>query len=133
METSEKNKESSGMEKTIARVLRIGVFSAAIIAAVGGILYLWQHGSESMPDFTRFSYKSLPTGAEHYTTIGGVAKSFFNFSAEGWIMVGVLVLILTPVMRVVLSLVGFVRERDWLFAGITSFVLAVILANSFGA
>lgn len=133
METSDKNKESSGMEKTIARVLRIGVFSAAIIAAVGGILYLWQHGSESMPDFTRFSYKSLPTGAEHYTTIRGVAKSFFNFSAEGWIMVGVLVLILTPVMRVVLSLVGFVRERDWLFAGITSFVLAVILANSFGA
>ena len=120
------------MEKTIARALRIGVLSAAIIAAVGGILYLWQHGSESVPDFTRFSYKSLPTGADHYTTLRGVAKSFFNFSAEGWIMVGVLVLILTPVMRIVLSLVGFVRERDWLFAGITSFVLAIIVANYFG-
>ena len=47
-------------------------------------------------------------------------------------MFGVLVLILTPIMRVVLALVGFVRERDWIFAGITSFVLAVIVMNSIG-
>ena len=130
-ETS-KGSPQDRMENTIARVLRIGVLVAAIIAAVGGIMYLWLNGSEQVPDFARFSYESLPTETRRYTSVRAVADSFFSFSAEGWIMFGVLVLILTPIMRVVLALVGFVRERDWIFAGITSFVLAVIVMNSIG-
>ncbi|EJX08966.1 membrane protein containing DUF1634 [gut metagenome] len=45
---------------------------------------------------------------------------------------GVLALILTPIMRVVLSLFDFLQERDWLYAAITAIVLAVILVNSVG-
>lgn len=51
-------------------------------------------------------------------------------NSRSWIQTGVIVLILTPVMRVVLSLFDFLRERDWLYAVITSVVLAVIIANS---
>ena len=43
----------------------------------------------------------------------------------------VLVLILTPILRVALSLIDFLKERDWLYAFITAVVLAVILINSF--
>ncbi|MBR1593403.1 MAG: DUF1634 domain-containing protein [Alloprevotella sp.] len=120
------------MEQTIARTLRIGVTIAAILAVIGGVLYLWQHGAEPVPDYSQFSYDELPDGSDNYTTLDGIAASFFAFSAEGWIMVGVLVLILTPVMRVVLSLVGFAKQRDWLYVLITAFVLAVIIANSLG-
>ena len=45
---------------------------------------------------------------------------------------GVIVLILTPILRVVLSLFDFLRERDWLYSIITAIVLAVILCNSVG-
>ena len=39
---------------------------------------------------------------------------------------------MTPIMRVVLSLVDFVQERDWLYAAITAVVLAIIIVNSIG-
>lgn len=45
---------------------------------------------------------------------------------------GLLTLLGTPALRVVVSCVEFVRERDWLFASIT-FVVLLILAASVGA
>lgn len=42
---------------------------------------------------------------------------------------GVLVLMFTPVVRVVVVTLGLLRERDWLFAGISAFVLTVILSG----
>ncbi|MBP1779232.1 MAG: hypothetical protein H6Q86_5243, partial [candidate division NC10 bacterium] len=35
----------------------------------------------------------------------------------------------TPVLRVALSVVFFLAQRDWLYAGITVFVLTVLLAS----
>lgn len=42
---------------------------------------------------------------------------------------GVLILMFTPVVRVVVVTLGLLRERDWLFAGISAFVLCVILSG----
>lgn len=120
------------MEQIIARTLRIGVTIAAILAALGGALYLWQHGMEPVRDYSNFSYDNLPEGYEDYTTLSGILRGFFSFSATGWIQLGVLVLLFTPIMRVVLSLIGFSKQRDWLYVAITAFVLAVIVTNSLG-
>ena len=54
------------------------------------------------------------------------------FDAYSCIQLGVVALILTPILRVVLSLLDFTLERDWLYAGITATVLAVIVVNSIG-
>jgi len=45
---------------------------------------------------------------------------------------GLLVLIATPVVRVMASVVGFVLERDRLYAAITIVVLAILLVSLFG-
>ena len=42
---------------------------------------------------------------------------------------GMLLLIATPVLRVALSVVFFLAQRDWLYVGITVFVLAVLLLS----
>lgn len=105
----------------ISRTLRFGVLTACAIALVGGVAYLIQHGGESAPDYANFR------GAQpSYTTFGGI----FSFSAYGFIQVGVIALLLTPIMRVVLSLIDFINRRDWLYAAITALVLAVIFVNS---
>jgi uncharacterized membrane protein len=39
---------------------------------------------------------------------------------------GLLLLIATPIARVVFSVVGFVRQRDWLYVVITLVVLALL-------
>ena len=45
------------------------------------------------------------------------------------IRVGLFVLLLTPVARVVASVVEYVRDRDWLFALLAFIVLVIVLAS----
>ncbi|MBR1711874.1 MAG: DUF1634 domain-containing protein [Alloprevotella sp.] len=121
---------SDPMQLRIARTLRWGVGIACALAAVGGCIYLVQHGAEPMKDYSHFSYGALPEGFENYTTLRGILRGVSGFTAYGWIQLGVLALLLTPVLRVLLSLVDFLRQRDWLYAAITAAVLAVIILNS---
>ncbi len=39
---------------------------------------------------------------------------------------GLIVLMVTPALRVLISCAEYVRDRDWLFAGLTGIVLAVL-------
>ena len=121
---------SRDLSLLVARTLRIGVALAGLIALAGGIGYLWRHGSETLPDLSHFSYDALPENAEAYTTLGGIFGSVGQMNPIGWIQLGVLVLILTPFLRVVISFFDFLKQRDWLYAGITAFVLGVIILNS---
>ena len=47
--------------------------------------------------------------------------------------VGVIVLLATPVARVVVSLVQYVNERDWAFVALTGIVLVELMASAVAA
>lgn len=119
------NGAKNGMNELIGNTLRIGVFAACIIALVGGIYYLVTTSSHPVPDYTAFH-----KGAASYTTFEGIVRGAFSLSATEWMQLGVVVLMLTPIMRVVLSLVDFSIQRDWLYVAITAIVLVVIIVNS---
>lgn len=114
----------------IARTLRIGVSLACIVAFIGGMIYLVRHGSEPFDISLYQSFSYDDPHPESYTTLHGILAGFFSMTAVGWIQTGVLILILTPILRVVLSLVDFLKERDWLYAAISAIVLAIIISNS---
>ena len=120
------------LQLLIARTLRWGVATAATIAAIGGIIYLVQHGSDPMRDYQTFSYDDPAFRPADYTTLDGILEGIVSMNSRSWVQMGVIVLILTPILRVVLSLFDFLRERDWLYSIITAIVLAVILCNSVG-
>jgi uncharacterized membrane protein len=44
-------------------------------------------------------------------------------------MTGILALVVTPLARVVVSMIEFARERDWTFLLLTTVVLLVLLAS----
>ena len=46
---------------------------------------------------------------------------------------GLLVLLLTPVARVVVSVVGYLRERDWPFVLYTGIVLVLLIGSFLAA
>jgi uncharacterized membrane protein len=52
--------------------------------------------------------------------------SAFHLNADGVIQVGLLLLIATPIARVVFCVIGFARQRDILYVAISSFVLAIL-------
>ena len=126
-----KTSEKTDIQLLIARTLRWGVGIACALAVVGGAMYLWQHGGEPMKDYTHFP-ADVESSRTAYTTLEGIFSGVMGLTAVGWIQLGVVVLLLTPMMRVALSLVDFVKERDWLYAFITAVVLAVIIVNSIG-
>jgi len=43
------------------------------------------------------------------------------------IQLGVLLLIATPIARVLFSVIGFARERDWMYVAFSTLVLALLL------
>jgi uncharacterized membrane protein len=63
----------------------------------------------------------------------GVALSFVAITrplSRRLLIVGILVLLFTPVARVLVSLIDFVLNGDWLFVALNSIVL-VLLASAF--
>ena len=109
------------IQQLIGNTLRRGVTLACLLAALGGLYYLVTHGGEPVPDYRHFD-----------PTLTGIVRGVAAFDAYSCIQLGVVALILTPILRVVLSLLDFTLERDWLYAGITATVLAVIVVNSIG-
>ena len=53
----------------------------------------------------------------------------FALRPSGFLSLGLLVLLITPIVRVIGSIVVFVWERDWRFALVTSFVLIVMTVS----
>ncbi|WP_316820808.1 DUF1634 domain-containing protein [Pedobacter gandavensis] len=114
------------MEQLIGQVLRYGVITSGMVAIIGGIWYLFQNGS-AIPNYREFNGE--PAG---YTSLPGIIEGLKNGSAKEIIQLGVVILIATPILRIVFSLFSFILEKDKLYIVITLIVLVIILFSMFG-
>lgn len=114
------------VEQLIGQVLRYGVLLSGSVAIIGGIWYLFQKGA-ALPHYTTFNGE--PAG---YTSLTGIIEGLKNGSATEIIQLGVVILIATPIIRIVFSLISFILEKDKLYMLITFIVLAIILFSMFG-
>jgi uncharacterized membrane protein len=114
------------LEVIIGYTLRTGVLLAAAIVLLGGVLYLVQNGAGTP------HYHTFHTAATPSDTLSGIAQNIRTLSSYGIIQLGLLVLIATPILRVVLSVVAFALEHDMLYVVATLIVLAVLLYSLLG-
>jgi uncharacterized membrane protein len=114
------------LEIMLGRLLRFGVLVAAAIVAAGGVFLLISRGSW-IPDFTAFHDAQSPL-----RSVAGTLREALSLRADGIVQTGLLVLIATPVLRVVFSLFGFAHERDWLYVALTLIVLCVLAVGLSG-
>ena len=56
----------------------------------------------------------------------GLVLTFAGRSAGAILTTGLVLLMATPILRVIVSIVEYVRMRDWLFVAVTLFVLLVL-------
>jgi len=115
------------IEMLVGRLLRTGIITASCIVFFGGILFLIRHGSAPMPSYHHFAGENTD-----YTTFAGIFWGAFQLNAKGIIQFGVMILIATPVLRIALSLFGFILEKDLLYVVITTIVLCVMLFSTIG-
>jgi uncharacterized membrane protein len=114
-------------EQLIGKLLRIGVLTAAAVVFLGGLVYLVQHsGEEGLAKLQEF--KSEPAELRN---ILGIIQFTLAGHSRGLIQLGLVLLIATPVSRVILSVFLFGRQRDWAYVLITLFVLLVLLYSLF--
>jgi uncharacterized membrane protein len=112
------------VELVIGNLLRYGVIVSALVVLTGGILYLTEKGREPVPDYRAFHEGTILTPA-------AILHDALNFRSEGVTELGLLLLIATPVARVLFSVFAFARQRDALYVVVTLIVLAVLLYSLF--
>ncbi|MGH9587294.1 MAG: DUF1634 domain-containing protein [Acidobacteriaceae bacterium] len=108
------------LDIAIGRTMQAGVLLAALIVLIGGIMYLL-HAGGPRPDYSHF--RGVP---EHLRTPGGIWSGIMRGDSQSVIQLGLLVLIATPVVRVVLAGAGFLLERDRLYFWVSAIVFAVL-------
>jgi uncharacterized membrane protein len=111
------------LETIIGEVLRAGVVLAAATVLAGGAFYLAGHHADTV------NFRTFVTGDATMRTFSGIARAAAHGQSQAIIQVGLLLLIFTPIARVGVAMVGFLLERDRLYA-VVSLIVLLILAFS---
>jgi uncharacterized membrane protein len=117
---------AEGPEWLISNLLRMGVTLSLALVSVGMLLTFFHH-----PDYLS-SAQALHhlTAPEHnLQSLSEVRAGVEAVRGQALVMVGLLVLMATPVLRVALSLFIFSRQRDGVFAAVTFGVLSLLLLS----
>jgi uncharacterized membrane protein len=107
----------------IGQVLRAGTVLSVAIVVFGGILYLYRHG-HTVANYRTFI--GIPDFVQHFP---GIFYHAFDLKGQAIIQIGIILLIATPIMRVICSAIGFLLEKDYLYTGISILVLAIIFIS----
>jgi uncharacterized membrane protein len=115
--------KDTDIQSLIGQVLRIGMIASMSIVFFGGVLFIYRHG-HSIPDYKVF--KGIPPFLQN---TGSLLHAAFSFKGQAIIQLGIILLVATPILRVIFSTIGFMLEKDYLYVGISSLVLLIIFAS----
>jgi uncharacterized membrane protein len=113
--------KDKGMEIVMGNLLRIGVLLSALIVTAGGILFLSKHGTQLQ------HYHLFQSEPRRLRDISEIWKTALQGRGQSLIQFGLLVLIATPIARIIFSIIGYLLEKDYLYVLLTMIVLGVIL------
>ena len=108
------------VENILGNLLRIGVVVSGLVVLAGGIFYLLKSNLR-WPGYHIF--QGEPADLRN---IFGIIKETVVFRPRAIIQFGLLILIATPVARVLFSVFGFLRQKDRTYVAITSIVLVIL-------
>lgn len=114
-------------ELLISSILRIGVATSLVIIVSGTLVSFVHH-----PD-----YASAPSELQRLTqpgaafphTLAEVVDGIAKLRGQAIVVVGLLVLLATPVARVAVSILAFMYQRDRIFVILTTTVLFLLLLS----
>ncbi len=108
-------KQSRQLNHVIHRMLTVGLVISTSVMMTGLVLDAILH-------------RDVPSAVPGYKE---VMLRVMSLRPSGFLALGLLVLIATPILRVLGSFCEFVYERDWRYAGITFLVILVLSTSLF--
>lgn len=119
-------KDPESMNAVIGMVLRYGVLLSAAVITIGTFALALSNGSSGTSEFLNYDPNAVPHDGIALS-LSGILSGLVSFSASSWIELGVIILIATPVARVLISVLLFAAEGDAIYVYITGGVLALLL------
>jgi len=113
------------IEHILGNILRVGVIVSAVVVLFGAVLYLFRHGEE-IPDY--FSFVFNPFSVDNPI---GLIREAFAFKSLSIMKLGILLLVGTPILRVIISVIAFIYEKDLMYVIFTLIVLVVLIYSFF--
>jgi uncharacterized membrane protein len=120
-------KDPDTMNEVIGRVLRYGVIISASVVIVGIIRLATSGAYASVSSLLVYNPGTIPHGNYYSVSFAGIIGGLATFNAYSLIEVGVILLIATPVSRVLISVLLFEAEGDKKYVLITAVVLTLLL------
>ena len=114
------------VEEVMGNLLRAGVSLAAAVVLMGGIFYLIRYHSTSP------GYRVFRGEPADLRSVSGILADAIELRSRGLIQLGLLLLVATPVARVVFSVFAFARQHDLTYVVLTLIVLAVLIYSLVG-
>ena len=105
-------KKEKDITITISNILKVGVYFSSILILVGIILTFISDTGKNL-SIERYTFQEMITG-------------LFRFDHYSYMMFGIFVLILTPVLRILGLLVVYLKEKDYKFVRICIIVLLIL-------
>jgi len=123
VKTGTKKIGDADLENVIGQLLRYGVLASSLVVLAGGIVYLIRHGGQ-IPQYHQF--KGEPDKMRKPVLMW---EAVLRGEGRPLIQLGLLILIATPIARILFSVFGYLMEKDYLYAALTVIVLLVIVLN----
>lgn len=112
-EAQHKEEEKAQLNALVHRLLIIGLIISTSLMILGLVLDLFFH-------------RDAPTSALGLTD---ALQQVIDLNPSGFLTLGIVVLIATPIVRVIGSILTFLYERDWRYAFITSIVFTIVMTS----
>jgi uncharacterized membrane protein len=101
------------IDRVVQTTLSVGVACAVALLVAGLILSALGRGG--LPNAT--------------VGLGAALRGLRRLRPDAFYSLGILVLVLTPFLRVIGSVVAFAVERDWRYVAVTATVLAIMVVT----
>jgi len=106
-------RRSFDLDLTVARLLNVGTVIAVVIMAIGVALLALEGRSPLEQPFPPLDLAELPS-------------QILALDPAGFLWLGLIAVIATPILRVVMSMIGFIRRGERRMAWISAGTLGVI-------
>ncbi|MFC4212914.1 DUF1634 domain-containing protein [Pedobacter lithocola] len=117
------NLSDKDIQIILGRLLRAGVIISMSIVLIGGSIFLI-HNKGAITD-----YKVFKPELSKFSSINAIFKGVLTFHGDAIVQFGILMLIFTPIARIVFAIFSFLIEKDYLYVLIGLIILAIITVS----
>jgi uncharacterized membrane protein len=114
----------------ISNILRWGVAASLVLIVIGTVMsFGYSHDYGAGWGSAQDLKQMIQPDATFPFAFGALLSGLAQFQGQSILVLGLLLLIATPVARVAVSIFTFALEKDWIYVVITSIVFILLMVS----